>query len=111
MKTNRDVKKERYWRKVIRRQGKSGETIAHFCAREGVPAHQFYWWRRTLCARDRKSTKESQIASDGDESARQDQQADNSFVPVRLPWACPGKGRDFRRKTYVDSNSRKSSSA
>ena len=85
MKKNRDVSKERYWRKVIRRQGKSGETVAHFCAREGVPAHQFYWWKRTLRARDRQSTRE-QIASDEDESARQDEQASNSFVPVRLPF-------------------------
>ena len=43
MKKNRKASKERYWRKVIRRQAISGETIAHFCAREGVPAHQFYW--------------------------------------------------------------------
>jgi len=86
MKKNRDVSKERHWRKVIRRQGKSGETVAHFCAREGVPAHQFYWWKRTLRARDRQSTREPQIASDGDESARQGEQAGHSFVPVRLPF-------------------------
>ena len=86
MKKNRDLSKERFWRRVIRRQSKSGETVADFCAREEVPAHQFYWWRRTLRARDRQSTREAQIADDGDESARQDEQASNSFVPVRLPF-------------------------
>ncbi len=86
MMKNRDVSKERYWRKAIRRQGKSGETVAHFCGREGMSAHQFYWWKRTLRARDRQSTPEPQIAADGDELAKQDEQAGNSFVPVRLPF-------------------------
>ena len=86
MKKNRDVSKARYWRKVIRRQSKSSETITEFCAREGVPAHQFYWWRRTLRARDRQSTSEPQVASDGEESARQQEQAGDSFVAVRLPF-------------------------
>ena len=92
MKKNRDVSKERYWREVIRRQATSGETVAHFCAVEGVPTHQFYWWKRTLRVRDRQSTRkhgrrpEPQIASDPDEPARQDERADSSFVPVRFPW-------------------------
>lgn len=86
MQAKRDVSKERYWRRIIRRQGKSGETITHFCAREGVPVHQFHWWKRTLRARDRQSTQELQIADNGDASARQDKQASNSFVPVRLPF-------------------------
>lgn len=86
MQAKRDVSKERYWRRIIRRQGKSGETITHFCAREGVPVHQYHWWKRTLRARDRQSTQELQIADNRDASARQDKQASNSFVPVRLPF-------------------------
>ena len=86
MKKNRDGSKERYWRKVIKRQATSGETIADFCAREGVPAHQFYWWRRTLRARDQQTIRELQVASDGEESARGQEQASNSFVAVRFPF-------------------------
>ena len=82
----RDASKEQYWRKVIRRQVKSGEKVARFCAHEGVSAHRFYWWQRTLRARDRQLTPNPQIAADRDELARQDEEAGKSFVPVRLPF-------------------------
>ncbi|HUE69358.1 MAG TPA: hypothetical protein VMP01_00605 [Pirellulaceae bacterium] len=36
----RDASKERYWRELVRRQGDRGETVAGFCAREGVSVHQ-----------------------------------------------------------------------
>jgi hypothetical protein len=78
-----DASKERHWRKLIRRQGKTGETVARFCAREGVPVHQFYWWQRTLRARDRQSTTECR---EGHDPASADEQAAKSFVPVRLPF-------------------------
>jgi len=39
-----------------------------------------------LRARDRQSTSEPQVASDGEESARQQEQAGDSFVAVRLPF-------------------------
>ena len=32
----RDASKERYWRELIGRQHERGETVARFCAREGV---------------------------------------------------------------------------
>jgi len=82
----RDASKERYWRKVIRRQGRSGETVGRFCAVQGVPAHQFYWWQRTLRSRDRQSTPDPQMTAGRDELARQDEEAGQSFVPVRLPF-------------------------
>ncbi|MFN0055455.1 MAG: IS66 family insertion sequence element accessory protein TnpA [Planctomycetales bacterium] len=80
-----DASKERYWRKVIGRQRDRGETVARFCAREGVPVHQFYWWKRTLRTRDRRSTL-------GRAQARQDAAAEArgvtaSFLPVRLPFS------------------------
>lgn len=81
----RDGKKERYWRRVIRRQGESGETITRFCAREGVSPHRFHWWRRTLRARDVASTSCPQVSA-GDEPARPDEEAGKSFIPVRLPF-------------------------
>ena len=65
MRKVRDASKERYWRKLIRRQAESGETIARFCAREGVSAHQFYWWRRTL-ASSRSASRRADRADSGD---------------------------------------------
>lgn len=78
----RDASKERYWRKLIRRQGKTVETVARFCAREDVPVHQFYWWQRTLRTRPRPSTSQRR---NGQRRASQSEQAEKSFVPVRLP--------------------------
>ncbi|OHB81908.1 MAG: hypothetical protein A2V98_22905 [Planctomycetes bacterium RBG_16_64_12] len=37
----RDGSKERYWRKLIRRQGETGEAVAQFCARQGVTGASF----------------------------------------------------------------------
>jgi len=48
-----DPAKERYWRRVVRRQAASGLGIGRFCEREGIAADRFYWWRRTLGERDR----------------------------------------------------------
>ena len=79
----RDASKERYWRKLIGRQGKTGETVARFCAREGVPVHQFYWWQRTLRGRDGQSTR---VGAARHEIARPDAMVAKSFVPVRLPF-------------------------
>jgi hypothetical protein len=50
-----DAAKERYWRGVLRRQTASGLTAGRFCARERIAVHQFYWWRRALQVRDRRS--------------------------------------------------------
>ncbi|HUG70473.1 MAG TPA: hypothetical protein VMM76_22175 [Pirellulaceae bacterium] len=80
-----DAKKEQYWRDVIRRQGKSGEAITRFCAREGLSPHQFHWWRRTLRTRDGQSASGPQVCLD-DKVARQDDGTGQSFVPVRLPF-------------------------
>lgn len=81
----RDSAKEKYWRGVIRRQSRSSETIAAFCAREGVSADRFYWWRRALRARDRQLAADAQV-SDGDEQPEQGDAVVESFVPVRLPF-------------------------
>jgi len=79
----RDASKERYWRRLIRRQRKTDETVARFCAREGLRVHQFYWWQRTLRARDQQSTTERR---EGCDAASPGEEAAKPFVPVRLPF-------------------------
>jgi len=110
----RDAVKERYWRKVIRRQGASGLGVKQFCVREGLTEHQFHWWRRTLRQRDQHDahdsrgagTRNSQAAGKagpvhgggmpggrlpsghalGDGADNRGQQEENSaFLPVSLP--------------------------
>jgi transposase-like protein len=40
--------KREYWGAVVAEQGVSGEGVGAFCARKGIRASQFYWWRRQL---------------------------------------------------------------
>lgn len=81
--------KERYWRKLIGQKRDPGETVAQLCAREGVSVHQFYWWKRTLRTRKRRSTPSRGRPAANDGTADEGDQATNSFVPVRLPFSTP----------------------
>jgi len=84
----RDGAKERYWRKLIQRQGKAGETIARFCAREGISVHQFHWWRRTLRNRDRQVTTKLRGSRPARERGASSPERDaTTFVPVRLAFS------------------------
>lgn len=82
----RDASKERFWRKLIRRQGKSDETVARFCAREGVPVHQFYWWRRTLRERSSPANRGHGRMASGEVASTSKPDA-LAFVPVRVPFS------------------------
>jgi transposase len=48
----RDLVKERYWRRLLRRWQRSGLTTRAFCAKQGVSEANFHWWRRELARRD-----------------------------------------------------------
>jgi hypothetical protein len=48
----RDLQKERLWRKLIREQARSGLSIREFCQTRELPEGSFYSWRRELQARD-----------------------------------------------------------
>jgi hypothetical protein len=47
----RDVEKERTWRRNIQAQRGSGLSVRAFCAREQLSEASFYAWRRTLAER------------------------------------------------------------
>jgi hypothetical protein len=44
----RDPKRERFWRDVLRRQKDSGLTVRAFCAGEQLAETAFHAWRRIL---------------------------------------------------------------
>lgn len=44
----RDRSKEEFWRRMIGRQARSGQSVRAWCGRHGVSAASFYWWRRRL---------------------------------------------------------------
>lgn len=71
----RDLKKERYWRRVIRRHSASGQSVRQFCFSLGIREYQFHSWRRTIVERDVTRT-----AAKGFDASGQ-------FVPVRLPFS------------------------
>jgi len=81
--------KERYWRELVRRQRDRGETVARFCAREGVSVHQFYWWKRTLKLRSRRSMPGQGRPAARADTAGEGSLAAKSFFPVRLPFSTP----------------------
>jgi hypothetical protein len=50
--TRRDLKKEGFWRRVVRGQVGSGLSIRAWCRKRGVQESAFYWWRTRLAGRD-----------------------------------------------------------
>jgi len=40
-----DPERERYWRKVVRGQERSGQSVREYCRGAGVKESAFYWWR------------------------------------------------------------------
>jgi transposase-like protein len=47
----RDLAKERRWRRLLEQQRSGGLSVRAFCRRHDVAEHSFYWWRRELAAR------------------------------------------------------------
>ena len=48
----RDPAREKFWRRTIRDQQRSGLSVRDFCLREGLKDWTFRWWRRELGRRD-----------------------------------------------------------
>lgn len=64
----RDLQKEAVWRRRLRQQSGSGQSVRAWCRRQGVTESLFYWWRRELARRE--------LAGSLDSAA--------SFVPVHV---------------------------
>lgn len=48
----RDLGKERFWRKALRRRERNGLTVRAFCREEGLTESAYYFWRSELRKRD-----------------------------------------------------------
>ena len=46
------ARKEAHWRRVIRDQARSGQSIRAWCHSHGHKESAFYWWRTELARRD-----------------------------------------------------------
>src|SRR5438552_16759950 len=79
---SRDLKREIFWRWVLKRQRAVELTVRAFCRQEQVSEASFYAWRRTILERDAEG-KHFQPASTARPIAR----------PAFLPVVMSGKGR------------------
>lgn len=64
--------REQFWRRHFERQRISGSTIRAYCRTHGLHEAAFYFWRRTLAARDRVTSLAPKAA------------AAPTFVPVAV---------------------------
>src|SRR3954447_19692195 len=55
----RDPAREKFWRRTIRRQQRSGLSVRDFCGQEGLKDWTFRWWRQELARRDRQTSTAS----------------------------------------------------
>ena len=51
---SRDQSKEKFWRRVVRGQARSGLSVRAWCREHDLNEPAFYWWRSRLARTDRK---------------------------------------------------------
>lgn len=70
----RDLKKESFWREMVRGQSGSGLSVRAWCRRHALTEPAFYWWRRRLADSDATSSVIAKRAA----------RNRATFVPVRV---------------------------
>jgi hypothetical protein len=71
----RDPAREKFWRRTIRDQQRSGLSARDFCQRQGLKDWTFRWWRQELARRDQVP----KMATAGEQA-----EAAPVFLPVRV---------------------------
>src|SRR3954466_945053 len=77
----RDPVKERFWRRTIADQARSGLSVRAFCEREGLEPWNFHWWRQALARRDREVSPARAVAPT---NSTNDPPVPSAFLPVRV---------------------------
>ena len=75
----RDPAREKFWRRAIRDQQRSGLSVRDFCRREGLKDWTFRWWRQELVRRDRQPSAAPRGGGDAEPT-----EAPPAFLPVRV---------------------------
>lgn len=57
----RSAQKERFWRRMLRRQEKSGLSVRQFCLEQQLSEASFYSWKRTIADRDRRGQRAATV--------------------------------------------------
>ena len=71
----RDPAREKFWRRTIRDQQRSGLSVRDFCHRQWLKDWTFRWWRQELARRDQVPS----MANAGEQT-----EAAPVFLPVRV---------------------------
>src|ERR1700709_490832 len=71
--------KEKFWRRTIRDQQRSGLSVRDFCGREGLKDWTFRWWRQELARRDRQTSAALRGEQEGEPT-----EVAPVFLPVRV---------------------------
>jgi hypothetical protein len=60
--TKRRSEREQFWRRVIRQQERSGDSIKAFCQSQGVSQPSYFAWRKRLALSKRTNARADFIA-------------------------------------------------
>ena len=79
-------KKEAFWRKTLRQQQKSGQSIRQFCQQQRLSEPSFYSWRRELARRDQHAAAKPKRDRSRPVSVTRNRQPSNAsvFIPLQL---------------------------
>jgi hypothetical protein len=86
----RDLKKELYWREILREHRESGLNIREFCRKKGLTEPLFYAWRREVKRRGRlrirKRTRftSAKLVRPNSSKAAKPRSNGAGFVPIKL---------------------------
>lgn len=101
----RDLALERAWRKRMRQYEASGLTIRAFCAKEGLVAHQFSWWRSELKRRAAKleapNTRPRSSKSNPKKKGKRPKVAAASFVALQIGKRSRGPWDSVSARTHI----------
>ena len=93
----RDVGKERFWRKMMALWRRSQPmTVRDFCAEHNLSEQSYFWWRRTLGQRGRARPKLASKPARGKGCGQASGQQSARFVPVRIVPAPVGTPADLQ---------------
>ncbi len=80
----RDRRRERLWRRHLRRQQLSGLTVRDFCSLHGLPESTFHFWRREVVRRDEERQRATSALGASTRERPAPAAPEPDFVPITL---------------------------
>lgn len=81
----RNAQKEAYWRKVVKRQARSGLSVRSFCSEQDISEPSFYGWRKKLAQRGQEVEPSPRSPKNGPANSDNGQ----TFIPLSVADAEP----------------------